>query len=222
MEETTMARRLLGNGLLPIALLVFFLCQVGTAQIANSTVRGTVTDQTGAVIPQAAVTLTNRGTAQRLTGQSNAEGYYTFTALSPGDYEIKVTAQGFDAWEGSLTLRVAQEAVIDAALKPGTVTATVTVTDVTPEIDAGDGTLSDVKNETQISTIPVESSNFLNVLNFTPGMVAASYGARVGVTRGWMAFPAARSPFRSMASRPTIAVRTICKPRPRLCRAFRG
>ena len=217
-----MARRLLGNGLLPIALLVFFLCQVGTAQIANSTVRGTVTDQTGAVIPQAAVTLTNRGTAQRLTGQSNAEGYYTFTALSPGDYEIKVTAQGFDAWEGSLTLRVAQEAVIDAALKPGTVTATVTVTDVTPEIDAGDGTLSDVKNETQISTIPVESSNFLNVLNFTPGMVAASYGARVGVTRGWMAFPAARSPFRSMASRPTIAVRTICKPRPRLCRAFRG
>ncbi len=175
-----MGRKLLGNALLLASLFVFFLCQAGNGQISNGTIRGTVTDMTGAVLPQATVTLINEGTAAQLTTQSNQEGYYTFTALSPGQYRIQVIAQGFDAWKGELTLRVGQEAVIDAPLKPGKATTTVTVTDVTPVIDAGDGTVSDVKSATLINTLPVESSNFVNILNFSPGVVAGSYGGSGG------------------------------------------
>ncbi|HTW78101.1 MAG TPA: TonB-dependent receptor [Terracidiphilus sp.] len=175
-----MGRKLLANALLLAAVFVFFLCQSGTAQISNGTIRGTVSDLTGAVLPQAGVTLTNEGTAAQFTTQSNQEGYYTFTALSPGQYEIQVVAPGFDTWKGELTLRVAQEAVIDAQMKPGKATSTVTVTDVTPVIDAGDGTVSDVKNATQINTLPVENSDFVNLLNFSPGVVAGNYGGAGG------------------------------------------
>jgi hypothetical protein len=89
-------------------------------------------------------------------------------------------APGFDAWEVKLTLRVAQEAVIDARLKPGAVKEVVTVTDATPIINTGDGTVSDVKEATRINTIPVNGPSFLNILNFTPGVVANSYGGAGG------------------------------------------
>jgi hypothetical protein len=175
-----MGRKLLGKALFLSALFVLFLCQAGNAQIANGTIRGTVTDSTGAVLPQAAVTLINQGTGEKVTTQSNKEGYYTFIALSPGQYEVQVAAQGFEQWKGDLTLRVAQEAVIDARLKTGSATVTITVTDVTPLIDVGDGTVSDVKNATQINTIPVENSNFVNLVNFSPGVVAGNYGGAGG------------------------------------------
>jgi Carboxypeptidase regulatory-like domain/TonB-dependent Receptor Plug Domain/TonB dependent receptor len=179
-----MIRKILRNGLLLAALFACVFCQSARAQISNGTIRGTVTDHSGAVLADATVNLVKEGTDEHYADQSNKEGYYTFTALSPGNYVVKVSAAGFEPWEGKLTLRVAQEAVIDASLKPGSVTATVTVNDVTPVIDAGDATLSDVKDSTRIDTLPLENSNFLNVLNFSPGVVAGSYGGQgSGYTR---------------------------------------
>lgn len=179
-----MVRKLVGRAALLTALLVLFLGQVGYAQNANATIRGTVTDQTGAVLPHATVALVNEGTAHRLSTETNQDGYYTFTALGPGNYEVDVTAQGFGQWKGMLTLRAAQEAVINAALKPGSVTTNVTVTDVTPAIDAANGMLSDVKNATLINAIPVHNSDFRNILAFSPGVTAHDYGGiGAGYTR---------------------------------------
>ena len=175
-----MNRKVLGGALLLAMLFASVFCLTGHAQIANGTIRGTVTDSTGAVLPNATVVLVNQGTAKQDTQASNREGYYTFTALSPADYTVKVMAPGFDAWEVKLTLRVAQEAVIDARLKPGAVKEVVTVTDATPIINTGDGTVSDVKEATRINTIPVNGPSFLNILNFTPGVVANSYGGAGG------------------------------------------
>ena len=175
-----MPRKLLGRVLFLVALLIGIYCQSSWAQISNGTVRGAVSDTTGAVIPNATVELVKDGTGERHSDQSNKEGYYTFTALSPGDYSIKVTAQGFDVWAGKLTLRVAQTAVVNAALKPGSVQQTVTVSDVTPVIDSANATLSDVKEATRIDTLPLQSSNFLNVLNYSPGVVANSFAGQGG------------------------------------------
>jgi hypothetical protein len=161
-------------------LLAPIFCLPGYSQVSNGTIRGTVTDLTGAVLPNATVVLINTGTSEQYAQPTNRDGYYTFTDLDPAVYTVKVSAPAFESWEGTLTLRVAQEAVIDAKLKPGSVNETVTVNDVTPLIDAGDGTISDVKEATRIETLPLESSNFLNILNFSPGVVANSYGGQGG------------------------------------------
>jgi len=173
-----MIRRLLRAAQLLALLLAGALCIPGFAQISNGTIRGTVTDSTGAVLPNATVNLINQGTAEQYTDQSNKEGYYTFTALSPGEYVLKASAPGFETWKGSLTLRVAQEAVIDAKLKPGAVQETITVSDVTPIVDVGDGTLSDVKDSALLETLPTQSNNFLNKLNFSPGVIANGFAGQ--------------------------------------------
>ena len=179
-----MIRRYPGQSLMMAMLIASVFCLSGHAQIANGTIRGTVTDSKGAVLQNATVVLVNQGTAEQTTQATNKDGYYTFTALSPTDYTVKVTAPGFDAWEVKLTLRVAQEAVIDAKLMPGKVQEVVTVSDATPLVDAADGTVSDVKETTRIETIPVIDSNFLSIVAFTPGVVANSYGGQgAGYTR---------------------------------------
>jgi len=179
-----MLHKLIRSFLLVAAILAPIFCMPGYSQVSDGTIRGTVSDLTGAVLPNATVVLTNTGTAEQYTQPTNKDGYYTFADLDPAVYTVKVSAPAFESWEGRLTLRVAQVAVIDATLKPGAVTATVAVNDVTPVLDAGDATLSDVKEETRIATIPLSNSNFTNILNFSPGVVANGYaGQGSGYTR---------------------------------------
>ncbi len=165
-------------------LLVFFAGSVFTlgafAQNANSSVQGTVKDVSGAVIPGATITLTNVGTTQQISHTSRADGFYNFTNLDPANYKVTISAPGFANWEGALTLRVSQSALVDPTLTAASVTTHVTVRNVTPIIDAVDPTISDVKNATAIETMPVANRSILNVLAFSPGVVAGGYGGSGG------------------------------------------
>lgn len=162
------------------AFYVFLLCSlfaVGAfAQNANSTIEGTVKDASGAVVSGASVTLTDIGTTQQLSTTSRSDGFYTFTNLAPTNYKLSVSAPGFANWVGVLTLRVSQDAQVNATLNAASVSTQVTVKDVTPIIDTVNPTLSDVKNETAIETVPVVNRSILNVLAFSPGVVAGDYG----------------------------------------------
>ncbi|MFZ0518989.1 MAG: carboxypeptidase-like regulatory domain-containing protein, partial [Acidobacteriaceae bacterium] len=149
-------------------------------QTANSTIQCTVKDASGAVVPGATITLVNIGTTQQLTTTSRSDGFYTFADLSPANYQLSVSATGFAKWVGVLTLRVSQSALVDATLNAASVATQVTVQDVTPIIDSVDPTLSDVKNATAISTIPVQNRSILNILAFSPGVVANNYGGSGG------------------------------------------
>jgi hypothetical protein len=165
---------------------VLLLCGVFTiatfAQNSNSTIDGTVRDTSGAVVSGATVAITNVGTSQQLSTTSGQDGFYTFTNLSPSDYKVSVSAPGFAQWVGVLILRVSQTALVDLKLNAASVATQVTVKDVTPIIDKVDPTLSDVKNATTIETLPVQNRSILNVLAFSPGVVAGSYG---GSGNGW-------------------------------------
>jgi len=154
------------------------------AQNFNSSVTGTVQDASGAVVPGATVHLTNVGTNQQLSTTSKGNGFYTFTNLSPANYKVSVNAPGFAQWVGVLTLRVSQVAEVDPKLIAARVSTKVTVRDVTPVIDRVDPTLSDVKSANTIETIPVQNRSILNVLAFSPGVVAGNYGGSgAGYTR---------------------------------------
>ncbi len=108
---------------------VLLLCSVfATAMLAqnsNSTIKGTVQDVSGAVVPGATVTLTDVGTGQTLTTTSKGDGFYTFPNLSPANYKVSVTMAGFAQWVGVLTLRVSQEAEVNPTLTAASVSTKV-------------------------------------------------------------------------------------------------
>jgi len=162
------------------ALIAFSLLVSPTfAQLSNATIQGTVKTSDGSVLPKATVALTNLDNGEHRTGQSNGLGYYAFEALSPGRYSVKTSATGFSAWEGRLILSVAQNAEVNPLMKVGSLETTIAV-DVTPQIDVSDATISDVKVAAQIENLPLVNRNFLNILNFSPGVVAGSYAGQGG------------------------------------------
>ncbi len=149
-------------------------------QQSNASIKGTVTDPSGAAIPKASVELTNGGTGEHRQQQTNSEGNYDFTTLPPGEYRMKVTAQGFAEWAGQLTLRVSQDAEVNANLQTASLSSSVTVEDVTPVIDTDNAALSDVKEAARIESLPLQNRNFLNILNFTPGVVSNGFAGQGG------------------------------------------
>jgi hypothetical protein len=103
-------RRILSQRFRPpvfsLAILLLFT-SAALAQLTTADILGTVTDQTGASVPNASVTLTNLGTNGQRTVQSNGSGDYTFTLLPVGHYSISVEAGGF---QESITKDLAVEA----------------------------------------------------------------------------------------------------------------
>ena len=95
-----------------VTALVFSLVLAGTsfAQIATTSLRGVVKDPSGAVVPNAKITLTNAATGQILSATSNAAGEYSFTQIPPAHYTIDATATGFGDQKKSAELIVDQPA----------------------------------------------------------------------------------------------------------------
>src|SRR5882672_5731222 len=98
------------------------------AQIGNASLGGTVTDQSGGVVPDANLTLTNQGTKIQAKATSNERGEYTFRNLTPGTYDLAVAKSGFQNYlQTGVILTINASAHADVALKVGAVTETVTV-----------------------------------------------------------------------------------------------
>ena len=111
-----------------VPLFFVFACVSAIAQ-QNSEIVGTVTDQTGAYVPGANLTLTQKETGFVYNATSNGTGGYVFAGLNVGTYDLKVTAKGFEAYQASgLTLNVSQTLATDVKLTVGAETVEVSVT----------------------------------------------------------------------------------------------
>jgi len=149
----------------------------------GASLNGSVTDASGAVIPQAAVTVT--GSAGQKTATTNDHGEYLVTGLAPGAYKLKVTAQGFASFESDVTLSANQTLEIDASLQPPTTTTNVTVegqsaSQVQTESAHIEGTIS----QKEVINAPLNGRNFTQLIALTPG-VSNQTGqdeAKVGVS----------------------------------------
>jgi len=162
-------------GLCAFALCVFV---IGTGEVkaqASSSLaelRGQVTDSTGAVIPNATVTLsdTARGTSRTATTDENGE--YIFLAIPPTDYELKVEASGgsFVANTTRVTLTIGQQANIPVQLSATGVTATVDVVSGEEIIETERTQQSTVVTPREILTLPLSRRNYLDLALLTPGV----------------------------------------------------
>lgn len=114
--------------ILLLLLLLWTVPPAANAQLTRGFVLGTVTDSTGAVIPQVEVTITNQATNISRATATNGAGFYRFAAVEPGDYSIEFKLTGFSSVKaGPLTVNTAQEVVVDQTMQAGAVTASITV-----------------------------------------------------------------------------------------------
>jgi hypothetical protein len=164
------------------------VCVVGlllTASIAfgqasyTAQVRGVVTDQTGAVVQNAQVTITNDGTGIASTTQTDDHGLYTFTGLRPAVYTIKCEGKGFQSAERKqVVLQVDQQTSIDFALKPPGVLATIEVTSSAPQLDTESAAIgTDITNE-YVRDIPLYNRSIFG-LAFLAGGVTETTGSGI-------------------------------------------
>lgn len=140
------------------------------AQNATTSVRGVISDPTGAVVPNATVTLTNNTTQQVVTQTAGKGGEYSFPQLPPAVYSISVTASGFGTIKKTAELLVSQPSTVNIALPLNGATETVEVTD-TATLNFTDATLGNAVSNAQIQATPIDSRNVADLLSLQPGVL---------------------------------------------------
>ncbi len=143
-----------------VPLLFVFACAAAMAQ-QNSEIIGTVTDQTGAVVPGANLQLTQTETGFVYKTVSNATGGYSFPGLNVGTYGLKVNAKGFEAYNATgLALNVSQTLGVNVKLTIGAETVEVSVTADALQVQADTNEVSTLISGEQVTEIATENRNF--------------------------------------------------------------
>jgi Carboxypeptidase regulatory-like domain len=152
-------------------LLSTIFCGSAWAQLSTATLFGTVTDSTGAVVPNATITLTQTETNFTRTTTTKGDGSYREEFLPTGPYKVAVTASGFKTLQrGGITLSVLQNAELALTLENGTANETVTVTSDVPLVNLGDATLGRTITNVEIENLPLVGRNVYQLLSLTPGV----------------------------------------------------
>ncbi|HTM49392.1 MAG TPA: TonB-dependent receptor [Bryobacteraceae bacterium] len=150
---------------------IFLLTGLVWAQTYTATVRGIVTDASGAVVPGATVTLTNTEQNRPYTFSTNQAGEYALVQVPPGSYTLSVKATGFKSYQRSgLTLEVAQVAAIDVVMEVGAVTEAIDVTAQAPLLETASSTLGEVVNSKTTEALPLNGRNVMQLVALTPGI----------------------------------------------------
>jgi len=148
--------------------LLLLLAAVAAAQTTTSTLEGTVTDASGAVIQGAAVTVIGATLAAERRATTDARGVYRVTALPAGTYTVTVTAPGLAASAASLDVTLNRVVTFDVTLQVGGVQETVAVS--TSTLDPSTSATGATITPREILELPVNGRNYLDLLQLVPGV----------------------------------------------------
>lgn len=142
------------------------------AQIDTGSLSGIVSDETGAALPGATVTVTNLATGQVRTVVTNDQGRFQVTALQPARYAVKVELQSFTTvLRPEITVNVGSVVDVAFTLKVASVQETVTVTGATPLIESTRAELSNVITAEQLESLPSKARQYLDFALLLPATV---------------------------------------------------
>jgi Carboxypeptidase regulatory-like domain len=145
------------------------------AQTATGTITGTVTDSGGKVVTKAQIVVRDHSTSLTYKAESLQDGTYTVPLLPVGDYEITVTAAGFETFHRtSATLDVAQRLRIDVSLIVGSANETVTITAEEPPLQTEESSLGNVMGEHSIEELPLNGRQPFTLVLLVPGVQTTS------------------------------------------------
>lgn len=175
-------RRLAGN--LQVCFLALLLVAPGAvrAQIAGTgTIQGTVSDATGAVISNAAVTLTETSTQVARIAKADGSGLYVFPNIEIGTYSVKVTSAGFKAFtESNVVLEVGSNISINVKMTVGTESQNVEVRSEGLALQTEDSAYKQTIDSTELMEMPLNGRNMTGLLQFAGGTVTTGSGDFAG------------------------------------------
>src|SRR5262249_52083708 len=151
--------------LLESAMVIAFLASPLFAQQEQGSIRGLVTDQTGAVVPNAAMTLRNQGTSQIRSATSGSDGTYVFTPLPIGTYQVTAEANGFKTEVRSdLELHVQEKLEADFRLEIGQTSQKVEVRSTVAPLQTAEASLGQVVEQKAIVNLPLNGRNIYQLV----------------------------------------------------------
>jgi hypothetical protein len=163
----------IGRQLLIISLL-FLICAPAKAQTTGS-ISGTVKDSTGSVIPDIAVIARNVDTGLQQNATSNADGFYAFTTLPVGRYEIETFRPGFKPYKhAGVAVDVGTKLQLDIALEVGEQSDQITVSDTGVHVEAESTQMGDVVAGSVMTAVGLNGRSFTDLLPLQPGIVPMS------------------------------------------------
>jgi Carboxypeptidase regulatory-like domain/TonB-dependent Receptor Plug Domain len=183
-RSARLTRLTTGLALVSMTLLVSSTSAFGQAS-GTATIRGTVQDPSGGVLPGATVTLTNASTKGTQTAVTTERGTYTFSGVFPGTYDLKVELSGFKNYEQkAIAISPQDTRGIDVRLDVGQQAETVTVTATNEVIQTETGAREGVLTASQIDNLSVVGRSSLELLRILPGVVSPDNTAFETVTFG--------------------------------------
>src|SRR5215831_2537082 len=151
-------------------LVVMVLFFVGQGLAQEATIVGTVSDPSGAAVPNVSITVTNLDTGLARTLTTSCDGQYVVPALGIGHYTVKATASGFKVAEQSnVVLQVNDRTRIDFKLQVGSAQEQVTVEAAAIAVQSDTGEVSDVITGQQISQLATNGRSMYSLISLTPG-----------------------------------------------------
>ncbi|HEX4001314.1 MAG TPA: TonB-dependent receptor [Candidatus Acidoferrales bacterium] len=161
-------------------LVLLFACAPASLAQTGGTgaLTGTVTDPSGAVIAGATVTATDAGTGQARSTTTDANGSFKFSLLNPGNYSVKFSAAGFKTVEvPAVTVNVTETEVLNHALEVGAQSEQITVESTQQTIQTQNATNGDLVGSKEVTSLPLVSRNYTQIINLSPGVVSNATSA---------------------------------------------
>lgn len=151
----------------------------------SANLSGTVTDQSGSLVPGVTLTATNVETGVQRETQSNDAGFYEFPSLPPGLYSLAAKRAGFrQVVREGLRLEVNQSARIDLAMQVGALTETVEVQAAAPLLETSTSAVGQVIETKAVSDLPLNGRNFLQLAVLANGAIGVGYGPQGTIGAG--------------------------------------
>lgn len=149
--------------------LTLLFCALAFGQ-GTGTIVGTVADESGAVIPNATITITNKATGVTRAATSNAEGYYSAPSLLAGDYQVKAEASGFRTLERDATLQVGSTLTVNIPMQLGGTKEVVTVEAASNQMNYEKHEIAGVIEHSTIQDLPSNGRDYIQLATLEPGV----------------------------------------------------
>src|SRR5437762_10050532 len=165
-------------GIYKLAVLALLVSLPAFSQAITAKVSGTVSDPSGAVVPNASVTIRNQQTSQARSAKTDSAGGYEFSFLPIGSYSLSVEATGFQKAEvAPFPLSVDQEARVDVKMTIGQAAETVQVAATAILMQTENSTVGTVIDSQKVVELPLNGRSFVQLALLTPGVNPGTPGS---------------------------------------------